>query len=561
MLNRLWKNINNDMSKKDWLILFFIFICAILFRLFLMSKSYVLDFDQVNYLKLAASGKINGLNHVLHAYWSPFYPLIVALFSYIVRDFELAGRLLSILCAVVIIFPLFFFVKNHFNKRIAYGASILTACYTFSACFSIKAETEFIYSLVSIGGMILGWSTLKSKQYGKAILTGLLFGLAYLSRPEGIGFLIVFWVVGIVIIFSQIIAKGKFVSYLYILVLSGIGFGAVSFPYLYYLHQTTGNWTISTKGIANQLGEKYLREKEENESHPFHVLNEDNTILLQDEVYHTGDFVTMLKPGSESGSKNLVAGIVKKVFKNLYKLLTEAFTKVLPIPLIILLGLGLFVKPWSRESTLLNLYLLSYVVFFWFILIPVFHITLRYFVPLLPVSFIWIASGADNFMEWLTTTVKNSFEKLPAKLISLVVLISAILFSSILPEFGKQLKKSKLSTEEWAPAFEQKKAGIWLKENGADSPIIMAYNHAVSFYAGNYEIKESVEIPENGVDRLLKYAKHRGVQYLVLNGRYKHCHPLIEHLYEQRDIPENLKLIYYDSEKNGLQTVIYEVMD
>ena len=561
MLNRLWKNIINDMSKKDWLILFAIASCAILVRLFLMSKSYAIGFDQVNYLKLAASGKINGFNHVFHTYWSPFYPLIVALFSYVIRDFELAGRLLSILCAVVIIFPLFFFVKNHFNKRIAYGASILTACYTFSAYFSVKAETEFIYSLVSLGGIILGWSALKSKRYGKAILAGILFGLAYLSRPEGIGFLIVFWVVGFVILISQIINRRKFVSYLYILVLSGIGFGAVSFPYLYYLHQATGTWTISTKGIANQLGEKYLREKKENEPHPFHVLNEDNTILLQDEVYHTGNFTTMLKPGSESGSKNLVAGIAKKLFENLYKLLTEAFTRVLPIPLIILLGLGLFVKPWSRESTLLNLYLLSYIVFFWFILIPVFHITLRYFVPLLPVSFIWIASGADNFMEWLTATIKNSFEKLPAKLISLIVLISAILFSSILPEFGKQFKKSILSTEEWAPASEQKKAGIWLRENSADSPIIMAYNHAVSFYAGNYEIKESVEIPENGVDRLLKYAEHRGVQYLVLNDRYKHHHPLIEHLYEQRDVPLNLKLIYYDSEKNGLQTVIYEVMD
>ena len=122
------------------------------------------------------------------------------------------------------------------------------------------------------------------------------------------------------------------------------------------------------------------------------------------------------------------------------------------------------------------------------------------------------------------------------------------------------MSKSILSTEEWAPCIEQKKAGLWLKKNGVKSPIIMAYNHAVSFYAGNYNIKESVEIPENKIDRILEYAKFRNVKYLVLNDRYKHHHPLIEHLYEQRDIPQNLKLIYLDKEKNSLKTLIYEII-
>ena len=101
---KLKENENSaDMSTRDWIFLMLIFIGAILFRILLLGKAYSIGFDEVNYLKLAASGRMNGLSHVFHTYWSPFYPLTVALFSYLVPDFETAGRWLQILLASSII--------------------------------------------------------------------------------------------------------------------------------------------------------------------------------------------------------------------------------------------------------------------------------------------------------------------------------------------------------------------------------------------------------------------------------------------------------------------------
>ena len=565
MLSEQWAKFNIDMRKKDWLFLMGIVVGAIIFRLIFVANSYVIGFDQVNYLKLAASGKIHGLNHVLHPYWSPFYPLVVALFSYIVTDFELAGRLVNILCASFIIVPVFFFLKNNFNKKIAFGTSLLIGFYSFSAYYAAKAEAEFLYSFAAIIGVILGWAVVESKKIGKAFLAGIFFGLAYLSRPEGVGFLITFWGVIFLIIIFQIFAKRKVRSYIFILLLSGFGFGIVSFPYLLYLRQATGTWTISTKGVINQQGEMYVMKKDQYTENPFHVLSEDNTKLMMDEIYHIGNFVENRQIEGKTVVKISVIDFAKKVTENFYKIITETVTKVFPLPLIILFGLGLFAKPWPRENTYLNLYLLSYIVFFWFIVIPVFHISLRYFAPLIPIALIWIAKGADNLIEWVTVTIKNSIEKwplsIPVRVVGSILVILLIFFSSILPEFGRRMKKGTDSTIEWGPCIEQKKAGLWLKENGDESPVIMAYNHAVSFYAGNYNIKESVEIPENKVDRLLAYAKYRGVEYLVLNDRYKHHHPLIEHLYEEKDVPVNLEVIYKDREKSGLKTIIYKIVD
>jgi hypothetical protein len=193
-----------------------------------------------------------------------------------------------------------------------------------------------------------------------------------------------------------------------------------------------------------------------------------------------------------------------------------------------------------------------------------FHVTLRYFVPLIPISIIWVVMGADRLRNWLIQTMQNTigteFPQFPIKIISLVLVVLVFL-CSILPEFGKHMKKNIHSTEEWAPAIEQKKAGLWLKKHGIEAPVIMSYNHAVSFYAGNYNIQESVEIPENKIERILEYARFRNVDYLVLDSRYKQHHPLLADLYEGQNVPAELKIIYCDEEISGLKTIIYEIID
>ncbi|MEE4311955.1 MAG: glycosyltransferase family 39 protein [candidate division KSB1 bacterium] len=551
------------MKRNDWIYLAIILIVAFAFRMLLALRFGAIGFDEVNYLKLAASGNIYGLNHVLHTYWSPFYPLVTALFSYIIPDYETAGRMVSVLSATFVLLPLFFFTRQYYSKKIAFGTIILTALFSFSAYFSAKAEADSLYSLISISSIVLGWSILKSKSVMRSIWLGILFGFAYLTRPEGIGLLIVFVIILLAIVLFHIIKRLQWKSYGSILILTFLMFVVTSLPYIIYLHQATGQWTISAKGAANQQGSSFVMKKGAKAVHPFHVLSEDNKTLKQDEIYHLGTFNKSIKSEGSAPIKVSVKDIAKKYSENIYNLFSEALPKLMPLPLILLLSLGLFAIPWKKEQLHVNLYILAFIVFFWFGVVPVFHVTLRYFIPLLPLIFIFLVSGIDVFSKWFEGSIGNYFSigsragLIRIGGVSLAILM--ILVSSIIPEFGKRMRKNTFSTDEWAPCIEQKKAGKWLKQNSDEIPVVMAYNHAVSFYAGNYNIKESVEIPLNEIDRVMEYMTHRDVKYLVLNDRYRHKAPLISHLFDKRDVPSSLELVYEKEEKNGLRTLIYEI--
>jgi len=555
----------NGMTRRDWFFIILILVGAVLFRFLLMSKVNLVAFDEVNYLKLAASGRINGLNHVLHGYWSPFYPLVVALLAYLVPDFELAGRLVQIISVLLLILLVFSFARKKYGKRVAFAAALLLSFYTLAARFSIKAETDFIYTMMAIAGVFLAWNALECKKVWQMFISGLLFGLAYLTRPEGIGFLMVLWGVQFLVFLYQIFNRQNILKIVAMGLLSGIGFGLAAAPYIFYLHRETGTWTISTKGTVNQQGSMYVEHMSEYQENPFHVVSEDNTQLMQDEIYHIGNFAARIEEAGKPVVEVKFTALLKKMAENYYKIITSALTQALTAPLLLLMGLGLFGAVWDSKRALLNLYFLSFVLFFWFILVPAFHINLRYFMPVIPLAFIWVAAGAIGLVDWGKETLHKTIPKWPARLsaraIVSVGLTVILLGTSVLPELLKRLGKAKDSVEEWAPAWEQKKAGLWLKAQGIQSPIIMAYNHAVSFYAGNYQIKESIEIPENKIDRCLAYARHRGAKYLVLDDRYKHHHPLIAHVYEQKEVPPDLKLIYSDKMRNGLGTLIYEILD
>ena len=84
----------------------------------------------------------------------------------------------------------------------------------------------------------------------------------------------------------------------------------------------------------------------------------------------------------------MIKFLLKKYVKNFYEVITTGISQVLSFPLLLLAILGLFGKPWNRERTWRDLYLLSYVIFFWIFLIPMFHITERYMLQMVPVVLI-----------------------------------------------------------------------------------------------------------------------------------------------------------------------------
>ncbi|HEX9971679.1 MAG TPA: glycosyltransferase family 39 protein [bacterium] len=552
--------------------LFIIIAVALIVRLFFLRFEYAAGWDEINYLKLGASGTIHGLNHVLHPYWSPFYPLTVALMGKLFHNYEMAGRLVSILCGTLLILPVFGFSLKYFSQRIAIFNSLVIAFFPALIESSTAAETEPLYILLAITGILFGFYVLNQKSIFGAAIVGILFAFAYLTRPEGIGLYFVFSGIIFCVALFEIVKYHRFKSALLLIIVT-LGFFITSSPYLIYLKKVTGQWTLSSKGAANLQGEISVMENaaKSNGLNPWLMLSKDNTTLPDDDIYHTGEFLKKyhrsLDNEETSKEQKIVSVtpflIVKKFLKNFLRVLKEGISQVLGLPILALIILGLWGKAWDRKRAMRDGYLLAFVGFFWFILVPMFHFTERYMLPMVPVVLMWSGVGIDYLSDWFEKTWASFTLKIKNDKhgIFKTVFILSFIGSLFIPIYIRMIVRNPFEATEWAEPVEQKKAGLWLKNYCGDKiPVVMSWSHAVSFYAGNYNIKQSITIPHNDLERALAYAKYRGAGFLALNEKNKTSFPTINYLLDENQAPPELKLIYKDDSIAGLKTLIYEII-
>ncbi len=540
-----------------------IIILAIVFRLFLMRYRFAVVFDEVNYLKLAASGNLEGLSNVFHTYWSPFYPLVVALFSKLVPNFELAGRLVSIVCGSLIIMPVYLFTRKYISRYVAILSAVLIAFLPTFAFLSTRAQTEALYTLLGVTSVFIGWRVLNEFSVKDVILIGILFGLAYLTKPEGIGFFIVFSGILVFLMIVNLVKKHFSMK----LVIIGLSVAVicliVAFSYLNFLHKATGKWTISAKGKANQQFEAVSTGLTGKTFDVFRSLSKDNKHVLIDQIYHIGTFLNEEVKESQPSVPLNYNIVTRKYAENFYKVVAFGMNHALTSPILILIVLGLFSSVWDKKRLYRDLYLLSYIVFFWFIVIPLFHINDRYFISVFPIAIIWASQGIIYLGSWFKKTiaqnVNGNYGEKKLLFWATAIVVAILLVTLFFPQLGKIINRDRWSAEFYHDPVEQKIAGEWIKEHFDNTPIIMSRGHTVDFYAGNFKIAESVTIPKNDINRILEYAKYREVDFLVLNERYLASYPHLSNLLYEENIPESLELVYKNDQKPGLKTVVYKI--
>ncbi len=391
------------------------------------------------------------------------------------------------------------------------------------------------------------------------VVTGLLFGFAYLTKPEGAGYFSVFMgIAGIWILSNQF---GRDFSKWFILFIVIISFVITASPYLIYLRQHTGQWTISSKVSANQ---QFEANEFADSYFEFWSLSEDNTRLPMDAIFHDGDFSRDKNMNTVSSGRMNLKALFIKYLTNLYKMLKYEIPQIFSLILLVLLFVGLFWKNDSKSHGL-KAYLLFFISIFWFIVIPLFHVNQRYMLPGFMLSFIWIGRGAIIFTREVPKAINqimqpkyksNIIRKLGPAIIWGLVLIFILLPHGF--EFGKVVIRTADSVDEWADAVELKQAGQWISERSSNQhPVIMSYNKAVDFYAGCYDIRKGASFSIDSFDRILDYARYRNVQYLVVSERHFRKFPNLKFLFQDQNIPGELELIYDDQRPSPTRVRIF----
>jgi len=552
--------------KWDWFLAAAI-VAGIGLRLFLIAtRQFAVSFDEAHHLRLAGSFIQNGMSGLLHPYWPPLYPAFTAVFSLVIKNLELAGRIVNVLASVgtsVIIYSL---AREIFNRNTARISALFMLIYPPVAYESTDVVTEPLYSFLGLAGILLFYRAFIQKRRISFFFAGVLWGLSYLVRPEGIGFLIVafgFVLLSVILRFTE----DKKIVYAQWILIAVLGFLITASPYLIYLKKATGMWTLSTKGMVNQQLEAAVEFNSGEIKDPFFHLTSDNKHLPVDMAYHFGNIHDLLK--LQEGKSRMVSLSIKnyaeKYARNLNKVLREALPRVITVVLLIFAAAGFFAQFYNRRKWLLIFYLSLNILFFWFVVVPLFHVNFRYLIPLFPISFIWISRGIIYLINWIEDAIDNATEKdsvLRAKksVISKTAVIGIVVLFCFILEAGRIFAVKKYMPGLWGKPVEIKEAGVWLKNHTDHPPVLLSINKAADFYAGQYDMRKGASFSYDPVAKILDYARYRQCEYVVFSSRYavwfKNASPLLH----PDDVSEDLQLVYDRTDPDGVRAVVYKLL-
>lgn len=160
-------------------------------RLLRFERVAVLFNDGPVFLAIAerfAAGDLAGaLAHPFH----PLYPAAVALthafFGPLGLSLERAGAVVSAVAGTGAVLALFAFARRAFGPRVALVAAALLAFHAGAVETSGDVQSEGLYLALFLAAVAALWRTLDEGRLASAAAAGAFSGLAYLTRPEGLG--------------------------------------------------------------------------------------------------------------------------------------------------------------------------------------------------------------------------------------------------------------------------------------------------------------------------------------------------------------------------------------
>jgi len=456
---------------------------------------------------------IKGLSPTLH----PLYPILISLLSPDARHVEIVGRFISLFWGTFTLIPVYYLVKEAIGQREAIFTAIFYTFHPYLVTYSGMLLTEATYWGLLVLSVYFFWTGLKEEKVWRIALSGSLLSLAYLTRPEGIGYILVYlgWIVVDGVLkkkwFKKLAFMGVLISSAFIFVV----------PYVIYIHQETGQWLISKKfvGIQSQL----LRRGGGEADSP--------KVMEQVKPEKNNSRIIMI-------IKNMIKGLPRVGY---YYVMAYHFT-LWPFLIFGLIRVRQKIIPYELFiASLVLFHLLSLSTFNPATLNPY----TRFSVPVVPLSLLWAGTGVFEIKRWLERfSVVNQKQGI-AWLIILALLI--------------QLPQS--FTPERAHRAYQKEIGLWLKKNTPSNASIMSNSPIETFYAEREFITLPQGIPATGnpgtsYGEIIRYARQRAVRFILVNQDTPVANPDFIPSIKKSDLKE-----FYRYQEEGKKfTIVYEVV-
>jgi hypothetical protein len=180
---------------REGLLLAGLAVLAFVLRFARWERTAVLFNDGPVFLALAERSAAGAFGVLLQHPFHPLYPLTIAavhaLGAPFGLSFETAGALVAALAGSAGVLALYALVRAAFGPREALVAAALLAIHAAAVDVGGDVQSESLYLALFLGSAAALWRATSEGRPLAGLLAGALSGLAYLTRPEGIGLALV----------------------------------------------------------------------------------------------------------------------------------------------------------------------------------------------------------------------------------------------------------------------------------------------------------------------------------------------------------------------------------
>jgi 4-amino-4-deoxy-L-arabinose transferase-like glycosyltransferase len=467
--------------------------------------------------------------------YAPLYSLLIAGFSHLAKNAEIAAHLVSLFFGTLLIVPVFSITLRVYGLRAANLSAILVALHPLLIARSGSIYTEAVYPTLLMAALYWGIKSLELNHPRQYFLCGAFFGLAYLTRPEAFAYPVFFaFALFVLALLTRRSASTAFIAPSLVLA----GFALVAFPYILFLHTHTGQWRLEGKWNINYTSGVRVHSGLSNTEALYGIDDNQKEVgpLLDPERFAT------YTPYSHSWRDRL-----RYMFLSARLNRQTAFEVFLSPEVgepfvLILIAIGLFRHIWSPQrlihETVLGVMVLS-------ILILVYtaaHVESRYAEAVVPLTMPWVAKGLEELGGWARGLAKG----LTPILVPHASLIGAasqmaICIPMMVLSFADVRTMSEFRIEQ-ADHLYIKQAGLWLRNQKPEAKRVAAMNSIVPYYSRSVLI----QFPYAGPSQTLRYFDSRDVEFIALEGYYSKAFPTIGEWFTH-GIPDPRAQLVYDS--------------
>jgi len=415
-----------------------LFLVTLALRAFLVLTARGIANDGCAYAWLAKEIAGGNFHEAFRSIWPPLYPIFTAGASYIFRDFELSGRMVSCLFGSLTVFPLFFLVKNIFDRQIALVTVLffIVHPYLFQASGEVLTEALYYFFLTSIAS--LSWIAIQKRRWALFLVVGLMLPLIFLTRFEG--FALIFLVLGWIWLTNlpkfRAEIRWKLISSFFCLII----FMIALFPYLFFVSKEAGKLQICARQEHN--------------------------------------IDAFFKPDSDNQTPLQKAGVLLKykISTNVPRIpfyLARAYYSVFLLPLFF----GLIGRKRLKGFKIGEAYILSFILLRITVLVVFAGINTRYLYACVPMALCWAGTGFWEIDYRLQEKFKDKSLSIGRSTVSrFSIIILVVIMAICLPRALRPIREHRAI---------QREAGYWLKENAGQKDFaVVSPSPQESFYAG-----------------------------------------------------------------------------